>query len=406
MRVGNNFMRSTLSVQQTKVIIDQAAARGVAALSITGGEPLLFPRDIASLIHRAGKAGIRYTRTGTNGFIFRNPDSADFSDRVQRLANLLAETPLRNFWISIDSADPATHERMRGFTGIIRGIEKALPVFHKCGLFPTANLGLNRNLGGAADNSFTRGGILAGQGEVDQYKEHICSGLRQFFTLVMNLGFTLVNFCYPMSIAPSESGLSAVYPANSEDHIVRFSDREKSLMFSAMLETLPDWRQKIRIFSPLSALYTLQQVYGGASVRPFPCRGGLDHFFINAGNGMTYPCGFRGDENLGDYRTTSPEVRDRTPCNRCDWECFRDPSELMGPLVQGVRNPFSLLGRYRRDREFYRLWRQDISYYRTCGMFDGRADTRPSVLRDQAATGIPGLPAKAYSPENTGCSPS
>ncbi len=69
------------------------------------------------------------------------------NDRIRRLVEMLADTPLRNFWISLDSADPAVHERMRGFPGVVAGIEKALPIFHQHGIYPSANLGINRNMG-------------------------------------------------------------------------------------------------------------------------------------------------------------------------------------------------------------------------------------------------------------------
>lgn len=83
MGVSSAFPRSTLDMKQCKEIIDRAAERGIAALSFTGGEPLLFPRELTLLIRHAGKAGIELTRTGTNGFIFRNPESPDFSDRIK-----------------------------------------------------------------------------------------------------------------------------------------------------------------------------------------------------------------------------------------------------------------------------------------------------------------------------------
>lgn len=64
------------------------------------------------------------------------------------LAERLSKTNLRNLWISIDSADASTHEQMRGLHGVIEGIKIALPIFHEYGIFPAANLGINRNMGG------------------------------------------------------------------------------------------------------------------------------------------------------------------------------------------------------------------------------------------------------------------
>jgi MoaA/NifB/PqqE/SkfB family radical SAM enzyme len=92
----------------------------------------------------ARDAGIEYTRTGTNGFMFMNSDSGDFEKRIAKIAEALAATKIRNFWISIDSADPALHEAMRGLPGVIKGIEKALPIFNQYGIYPSANLGISR----------------------------------------------------------------------------------------------------------------------------------------------------------------------------------------------------------------------------------------------------------------------
>lgn len=393
MRVSSAYTRSTLELKRCKEIIDRAAERGVAALSFTGGEPLLYPVELAALIRHAGRAGIPFIRTGTNGFAFKNPESPDFSDRVRRIAQQLAETPLRNFWISIDSADAQTHERMRGFAGVMKGIEKALPVFNQFGLYPTANLGINRNLGGAQDNIFTRGGDLSSQSNRDEYLEVVKTGLRVFLSRVKSMGFTMVNFCYPMSLEKDENGLEAVYPASSLEHIVSFTAAEKVLIFTAMLDVIPEYRDKLRIFSPLSALHTLKKVFSGDNIRPFPCKGGLDYFFINAGDGNTYPCGYRGKDNLGDYRFDVPALADRTSCNRCDWECFRDPSELMGPMVHGLRNPLSLITRYRRDSEFYSLWLKDLKYYNACELFDGRSALQEYRLRNHglAASSDPAI---------------
>lgn len=408
MRVSNTFKRSTLEPKRCREIIDKAAERGVRALSLTGGEPLLYPKEVARIIKHAARRNIVYTRTGTNGFIFKNPDSPDFSDRVKQTAQLLASTPLRNFWISIDSADPATHEEMRGFSGVIRGIEKAVPVFHQFGLYPTANLGLNRNLAGSENSLFRRGIASDDREQAEEYKEDIRRGLRTFFSFVENLGFTLVNFCYPMSIEAGHSQLQAVYPANSTEHLVRFNDFEKGLIFSALLETIPDYRQKIRIFTPLSALHSLKKSYSQKlegsrqKFRPFPCRGGKDYFFINASDGHTYPCGYRGDDDLGDYRQVEPKPTQKNDCDLCDWECFRDPSELAGPILHGLSKPLSLVTRYRRDRTFYKLWRQDLRYYRACDLFDGRVDLKDYQLnryvRNIAKRSGSALPAPAGEP--------
>lgn len=156
MRVMENFQRSRLSVEYIKRLLDAAVQKGVKIVSFTGGEPLLFLDDLIVLINYAGEVGFKYIRTGTNGFIFRNSSGTHFRSRVTRIVEALAATPLRNFWISIDSAVPSVHETMRGFPGIIAGLEKTLPIFHDHGIYPSANLGINRNIGKQTANILQR----------------------------------------------------------------------------------------------------------------------------------------------------------------------------------------------------------------------------------------------------------
>lgn len=380
MRVSNNFTRSSLSFKRCRDIIDRAGKNGVQALSITGGEPLLHIDDVCELMNYAKKVGIQYTRTGTNGFFLKNPERPDFLDRVKRNVEKLASGGIRNFWISIDSSVSSLHESMRGFQGVIKGIEKAIPIFHDAGLYPTANMGINRNLGGLQENIFTSTKVPATADQEQEYVGCVEEGLRSFFSLVNNLGFTIVNFCYPMSVDTDDKGLEAVYPASSVESVIKFSKKEKGLLFEAMLKTIPQFRNSIRIFSPLSSLYTLEQVYKDKTTKPFPCRGGIDYFFINASDGKTYPCGYRGMDNLGSYRQGMTGTDKKAFCTRCDWECFRDPSELCGPIVHGFREPLSLLKQYKRDKRYYHLWREDLRYYRLCNYFDGNKPFSTSEL--------------------------
>ena len=132
MRITERFKRSKMDLDSAKRIIDAAAQRGVRALSFTGGEPLLYLDEIVDLLKHARAAGINFTRTGTNGFLFANPERPDYLNRVTETVERLAESGLYTFWISIDSADPAAHERMRGLPGVIEGIEMALPIYILC----------------------------------------------------------------------------------------------------------------------------------------------------------------------------------------------------------------------------------------------------------------------------------
>jgi MoaA/NifB/PqqE/SkfB family radical SAM enzyme len=164
MRITNKIERKRIPMADIKIIIDAAARRNIQSISFTGGEPLLFPDDLVEMIRYAKQAGIPMIRTGTNGFIFTNSDEKAFTSRLQRIAKKLYDSGLRNFWISIDSANPTLHEKMRGLPGIIDGIRKGLRIFHDAGLFPTANMGINRNMGGW---------LTAGINRQDYSSEHV-----------------------------------------------------------------------------------------------------------------------------------------------------------------------------------------------------------------------------------------
>ncbi len=379
MRVGNRFPRSTLRPEILWPQIEAMAKRGVAAISFTGGEPLLYLKDIAPLARRARDAGIRYVRTGTNGFLFREHDRPDFASRMADLAKTLVASGFNAFWISVDSADTELHETNRGLPGVIQGITKALPILHDHGLFPAANLGINRLTGGpdcppphdtADPESFDAAAFTA----------HFRKAFRRFYAFVESLGFTTVNACYPMSAEetpPDDAQTSesetvqareAVYAATSTDSFIRFSPAEKTALFSALYEVIPEYRGRLRIFTPRSSLLSLVRHYSGNRQNGhYPCRGGIDFFFMDAARGHIFPCGYRGDEDLGLFSDLNPSsIRTKPFCTRCDWECFRDPSELLGPVMDLCTRPFSLARRFLADPAYRRVWTTDVRYALAC----------------------------------------
>ncbi len=366
MRVTEPFKRSTLHPDMVKRMIDHAAENGVNAVSFTGGEPFLFFDDVMELVRYAGEAGIKYTRTGTNGFIFMHSDKPDFYSRISRIAEGVAASGLYTFWISIDSAVPLLHERMRGLPGVIEGIEKALPIFREYGIYPSANLGINRNTGG----------VFGGRDETSplQLYESFKGAFEKFYSKVIDLGFTIVNACYPMSIdAADAGGLDAVYGATSGASLIQFNRQERAMVFKALFDTIPEYRSKIRIFSPRTSLYSLMRQYTIDESCCFSCRGGIEFFFVNASDGNTYPCGYRGADNLGKFWELDFNKLDKkAECRRCDWECFRDPSELSGPLLTLFSNPASFIGRAIKDTAYMKLWLEDLRYFAAADFFSGR----------------------------------
>jgi len=384
MRVTNKYDRAEMTVDDMRRAIDAAAENGISALSFTGGEPLLMLDEMAPLMKHAGSLGIQFIRSGTNGYVFKNPDAPGWEDRVKKIVDTLAETPVRNFWISIDSMVPEVHEKMRGFPNLIKGIEKAIPIFHERGLYPSANLGINRNVGGTATWDVYREDFATETEYLDAFYRGMRSSLQRFYGFVRDLGFTIANTCYPMSIDEAEQmqGLSAVYGATSIDRVIKFTKGERLMLFKALFETVPEYRGDIRIFSPLSSVLSLVRQYEeGAQPEGYGCRGGVDFFFINSQDGNTYPCGYRGNDYFGKFEDIDMSKIDRnSTCTDCDWECFRDPSELVGPVLEFVRNPFALAARFMRDPEFFKLWREDLVYYKHCDYFSGRVNQDDTKL--------------------------
>ncbi len=383
MRARSKLARSTLDRDTLKRILDAATERGVRAVSFTGGEPLLFLDDLVELMTHAASIGIPFVRTGTNGFLFRDSSNPDFEDRIKRLVERLVRTQVRNFWISIDSAYGEVHEQMRGLKGVVAGIEKAIPIFHDAGLFPSANLGINRRVAGPEEAGLHPERFGSEADYLEAFYKCYRQAFDRFYRFVHDLGFTIANTCYPMSISDEDqaNGLSAVYAATSEEHVVRFTPLEKAMLYRALMEIIPRHRRHMRIFSPLSSLYMLHEQHAAQKdqsdqkyqTEAFGCRGGVDFFFINAQDGNTYPCGYRGNENLGKFwRIDLSSLKPNGDCLRCDWECFRDPSELCAPLLQSLRHPLRLSRQMYRDPVYRKLWVQDLRYYQACGFFDGR----------------------------------
>lgn len=366
MRISNKFPRKTLGSEKLKLIIDHAARQQISAISFTGGEPFLERDLLFDMIRYTERAGIPYIRTGTNGFMFMGSEKPGFEDRIKRLAEELCSTSLYTLWISLDSAVPEIHEEMRNLPGVICGIEKALPIFHRFGIYPAANLGINRRTGGDDPWMFE---VARGEASWDglAFRQKFEESFSRFYRFVIGLGFTMTNACYPMSV--EETDLNAVYTATSSDLVIRFSDREKIQMFKALYETIPRFRSGIRIFSPRSTLVTLIREYENRGERTFPCRGGIDFFYIDAEKGHAYPCGYRGNDDLGPFEGLDILAIENKPwCKKCDWECFRDPSVLLGPL----NNPGKVPDLFRNDPQFLRVWWEDLRYYKACRFFNGR----------------------------------
>lgn len=378
MRRSSDIVRSTLALDQVKQLIDTAAKKGVQALSLTGGEPLIHLDDIVTLVQHARSAGIPHVRTGTNGYIFASPESPHFTKRVTSIAEKLSLSGLHSFWISMDSANPADHESMRGLKGIVKGIEQGLSIFHAHGIYPSANLGINRNTGG-------KNPMLYRHDQDPLIFSHLFKeSFEKFYGFILNLGFTTASVCYPMSHSPenpeTEESDNSVYGATSSDRVIHFTPEEKGLIFQALYETIPKFRHKLRIFTPLCSLYSLIEEFQQNRKPLYGCRGGTDFFFIDCLKGQIHPCGYL-NNTFSEIPDLNKRLSEKATCNRCQWECFKDPSELMGPFAELFSTPLTLAQKIRNNPVFFQLLWNDLKYFRACNYFDGKIPPNYQALR-------------------------
>lgn len=376
MRRTTLMQRKAMSSDKVKALIDTAAERGVQALSLTGGEPLLYLDELVEFIQHARKAGIPYVRTGTNGYIFTGHEKPNFEKRIHDVASRLSDSGLHSFWISIDSAKAEAHEQMRGLKGIVKGIEKGLPIFHAHNIYPSANLGINRNSGGVDQRLY--------QEDLDEglFTELFSSAFEKFYRFILDLGFTTSSACYPMSQGDDtcQDQINSSYGAISSDRVIHFSPREKGLIFQSLAQTIPKFRKDLRIFTPLCSLHSLIEHYLGATPPLYSCSGGKDFFFVDSDTEQIRPCGYL-DATFPDLPDLKKKQNSSHDCNLCDWECFKDPSDLMGPFAEFFNSPLQLAAKVRKNRKFYKLLWKDLAYYRACKFFDGTLPPDYNALR-------------------------
>jgi MoaA/NifB/PqqE/SkfB family radical SAM enzyme len=155
-----NDEHDELYTWQIKSVIDQAKQLGVIQVCFTGGEPLLR-EDIVELVRYAHDAGL-ITRIMTNGLLLAR-------ERVIKLK----EAGLTQCSVSIDDADPDTHDRLRGLPGTYKkaldGI-KTLQEFNiLCQILTVA------------------------------YKRNITAGLEKIIALGRQLGLMCVYIIFPVA---------------------------------------------------------------------------------------------------------------------------------------------------------------------------------------------------------------
>jgi hypothetical protein len=195
----------------------------------------------------------------------------------------------------------------------------------------------------------------------------------------------MVNCCYPMSIPDKGTGSGFVtgVRGNCNRRYCQFQPNGKDIAVSGPFGNDPVLSIPYsNLHSPNITACIDPSVIGSGAQIPF-LPGGIDFFFIDAKTGCAYPCGYRGNTNMGSFEALNLSVtlNGGQDCRECDWECFRDPSELMGPVLVMRNRPVQAIKRMATDRTYTQLWLEDLRYYHACGFFDGRKAPDQNRLR-------------------------
>jgi MoaA/NifB/PqqE/SkfB family radical SAM enzyme len=150
-----------LETWQFKSVIDQAKQLGALYITFSGGEPLLREDTVELVEHAHGKGLL--TRINTNGLLLDR-------ERVSKLK----KAGLTQCGVSIDDADPHTHDRLRGVAGahkkVLQGIKNLREFNIPCQILVYAS------------------------------KRNVTSGLEKVINLGRQLGVLSVYILFPVAI--------------------------------------------------------------------------------------------------------------------------------------------------------------------------------------------------------------
>lgn len=283
--------------------------RGIRYLIFTGGEPFLYP-DLLTVLARCRDLSLT-TLVVTNGALLS-----------PQIIHHLKQVGLDTLIISIDAANPDTHDRHRGLPGLTAHLAEILPLVHQAAIKTVASVTLSRLL-------------------------HDFDALIRF---LQNLGFCRLTFSYPLT------QLDSSYLGFAHHTLVDFSPAELERLLGEIVSLKN--RSPLIILNPRLALEDARRQLQGRNSR-FPCFAGYKYFFADW-NLRVYRCHFLPD-TLGPLEEIDrfPPIRDG--CQACNIDCYRDPSVYQfaavsladalsawrqGKFLQGVKSllhPYNVL---------------------------------------------------------------
>lgn len=249
---------------------------GVRYVSITGGEPLLYP-ELCFCLARARELGLQ-TLLVTNGALL-----------TPALIRALKRAAVQALIISLDAASAAVHDRHRGLPGLTSHLGEMVPLVRQAGIKAVASVTISR----------------------------LWDDLDALVDFVQDVGFTRLTFSYPLT------RLGSSYLGYADSTLVNFSPEELDRRLARIVEFKK--RSPVIILNPRLSLEEVRRQLRGLPSR-FPCLAGFKYFFADW-DLQVYRCHF-----LGDILGTLEEIDRLTPirdgCTACSVDCYRDPSVL------------------------------------------------------------------------------
>ncbi|GGC48730.1 radical SAM protein [Chelatococcus reniformis] len=265
----------------------------VRFLTFMGGEPLLHPK-IIDMARMASSAGIQATLV-TNGW--------NLLDKL----DAIADAGVGTIFISIDSADPAVHEKNRGLKGVCARIKEANGRMAKRGMTPVASVVMSK----------------------------LVTDYRALGAFLRELGFKAVTFSYPRKAAYGSS--SMVFSEDSD--IVDVSAEELIRSFAAA----DGIRDIIPVQNPRASMADMVRRLRGEKER-FVCVAGYKYFYLDW-NYDLWRCE-AWDKPMCSLWDFDGAQTIRDGCQACMTDCYRDASVMLH-LAVAIGDAFKRLSEAR-----------------------------------------------------------
>ena len=268
--------RHSVTLQETRDVIDIAVKNHVGYLLFVGGEPMVH-RDLRAMTRYSAERGI-HPMICTNGGLWTEENMRG-----------LASDGLSSVIMSIDAHDVSKHEKNRGLPDVCRKIKRANEFFHSIGIQTTASITASRL--------------------IDDYDR-----LPEFLE---TLGFKSCTFSYPLT------SLASSYLSFSDSGLVNYSKDELIELFEKIKRMKQ--RSSFQVVNPAESLTEMQRHLHGEKEK-FGCLGGHKYFYLDWKLDL-YRCHFWEKPVCKVYEWDDSKLI-RDGCTRCMIDCYRDPSVL------------------------------------------------------------------------------